>query len=103
MILPARKHGTLTQARRPRHGLRRAAFNAARRRPCRGRRACVRVPCLRAGRIMRFCLRLIVAVTIVTTLSSTGHAQGPSGEPFYKGKTLRLIISVGVAGGFGEY
>ena len=24
-------------------------------------------------------------------------------EPFYKGKSLRLIISVGVAGGFGEY
>ena len=24
-------------------------------------------------------------------------------EPYYKGKTVRLIISVGVAGGFGEY
>ena len=36
-----------------------------------------------------------------------GHAEriraGTTGEPFYKGKTLRLIISVGVAGGFGEY
>ena len=24
-------------------------------------------------------------------------------EPFYKGKTVRIVISVGVAGGFGEY
>jgi tripartite-type tricarboxylate transporter receptor subunit TctC len=36
-------------------------------------------------------------------LSIAGAGQGLAQEPYYKGKTVRLIISVGVAGGFGEY
>ena len=32
-----------------------------------------------------------------------GANPSPAQEPYYKGKTIRLIISVGVAGGFGEY
>jgi tripartite-type tricarboxylate transporter receptor subunit TctC len=32
-----------------------------------------------------------------------GASQSQAQEPYYKGKTIRLIISVGVAGGFGEY
>jgi tripartite-type tricarboxylate transporter receptor subunit TctC len=33
--------------------------------------------------------------------SSSGQTQG--GADFYQGKTLRIVISTGVAGGFGEY
>jgi tripartite-type tricarboxylate transporter receptor subunit TctC len=36
-------------------------------------------------------------------LSVAGVGSSPAQEPYYKGKTIRLIISVGVAGGFGEY
>jgi tripartite-type tricarboxylate transporter receptor subunit TctC len=36
-------------------------------------------------------------------LTVTGASPGLAQEPYYKGKTIRLIISVGVAGGFGEY
>jgi len=36
-------------------------------------------------------------------LALTGVSPGQAQEPYYKGKTIRLIISVGVAGGFGEY
>jgi tripartite-type tricarboxylate transporter receptor subunit TctC len=32
-----------------------------------------------------------------------GASPGLAQEPYYKDKTIRLIISVGVAGGFGEY
>ncbi|MGH6771276.1 MAG: Bug family tripartite tricarboxylate transporter substrate binding protein [Xanthobacteraceae bacterium] len=48
-----------------------------------------------AGRLGLF------AVTAGALLAASGaaHAQ----EPYYKGKTIRLIISVGVAGGFAEY
>ena len=31
------------------------------------------------------------------------HGQAQSGADFYQGKTLRIVISTGVAGGFGEY
>jgi tripartite-type tricarboxylate transporter receptor subunit TctC len=48
---------------------------------------------------MRFGLRLISGIAMMAALAGGAAAQ----EPFYKGKTLRLIISVGVAGGFGEY
>ena len=37
------------------------------------------------------------------SLALAGTSPGLAQEPFYKGKTIRLIISVGVAGGFGEY
>jgi tripartite-type tricarboxylate transporter receptor subunit TctC len=36
-------------------------------------------------------------------LALTAASPGATQEPYYKGKTVRLIISVGVAGGFGEY
>lgn len=36
-------------------------------------------------------------------LAVAGANPSPAQEPYYKGKTIRLIISVGVAGGFGEY
>ena len=31
------------------------------------------------------------------------HGQAQGGTDFYQGKTLRIVISTGVAGGFGEY
>jgi tripartite-type tricarboxylate transporter receptor subunit TctC len=43
-------------------------------------------------------LRLSLGIAL-SALASAAVAD----EPFYKGKTIRLIISVGVAGGFGEY
>src|SRR5262245_60809511 len=36
-------------------------------------------------------------------LALAGAGPTLAQEPYYKGKTIRLIISVGVAGGFGEY
>jgi len=36
-------------------------------------------------------------------LALAGASPSQAQEPYYKGKTIRLIISVGVAGGFGEY
>jgi len=44
-------------------------------------------------------LRAILIVIGVLGVGQCASAQ----EPFYKGKTVRLIISVGVAGGFAEY
>ena len=51
---------------------------------------------------MRVAVRLTVGlfgVALVAANATHSFAQ----EPFYKGKSVRLIISVGVAGGFGEY
>jgi tripartite-type tricarboxylate transporter receptor subunit TctC len=48
---------------------------------------------------MRAALRLAAGLVLAAVFAIPCQAQ----EPFYKGKTLRLIISVGVAGGFGEY
>jgi tripartite-type tricarboxylate transporter receptor subunit TctC len=36
-------------------------------------------------------------------LTGAAAAQGTSGEPFYKGKQIRIVISTGVAGGYAEY
>src|SRR3954470_10377763 len=47
---------------------------------------------------MRVGLRLILVMAL-SVLASAANAQ----EPFFRGKTIRLVISVGVAGGFGEY
>lgn len=44
-------------------------------------------------------MRSILAVLLLIGQGATGHAQ----EEFYKGKTLRIVISTGVAGGFAEY
>lgn len=49
---------------------------------------------------MRFsAARLLWTLPLLFALASPGFAQ----EPFYKGKTLRLLISAGVAGGYAEY
>ena len=48
---------------------------------------------------MQLGLRVISGMALAAALSTATAAQ----EPYYKGKTIRLIISVGVAGGFGEY
>jgi tripartite-type tricarboxylate transporter receptor subunit TctC len=44
-------------------------------------------------------MRLILALLLVAAQGAACHAQ----EEFYKGKTLRIVISTGVAGGFAEY
>jgi tripartite-type tricarboxylate transporter receptor subunit TctC len=44
-------------------------------------------------------MRLMVAILLAALGAGSSHAQ----EPFYKGKTLRIVISTGVAGGYGEY
>src|SRR5262245_46888122 len=44
-------------------------------------------------------MRLILTILFSALLGASCQAQ----EPFYKGKTLRVVISTGVAGGFGEY
>jgi tripartite-type tricarboxylate transporter receptor subunit TctC len=44
-------------------------------------------------------IRVILAIALAAAFAGPSHAQ----EPFYKGKTLRIVISTGVAGGYGEY
>lgn len=44
-------------------------------------------------------VRLLLALASLAVPLSAGAAQ----EEFYRGKTLRIVISTGVAGGFGEY
>jgi tripartite-type tricarboxylate transporter receptor subunit TctC len=44
-------------------------------------------------------MRSILAVLLLVVQSAACHAQ----DEFYKGKTLRIVISTGVAGGFAEY
>lgn len=48
---------------------------------------------------MRLATRLICGLLLAGAVASPGFAQ----EPFYKGKQLRILISAGVAGGYGEY
>jgi tripartite-type tricarboxylate transporter receptor subunit TctC len=48
---------------------------------------------------MRPAIRLICGLLLSLMLCSPGLAQ----EPFYKGKTLRILISAGVAGGYAQY
>jgi tripartite-type tricarboxylate transporter receptor subunit TctC len=43
------------------------------------------------------------AALLGVALALAGASPTLTQEPYYKGKTIRLIISVGVAGGFGEY
>jgi tripartite-type tricarboxylate transporter receptor subunit TctC len=45
----------------------------------------------------------MVAGLFGVALAMAGASPSSAQEPYYKGKTIRLIISVGVAGGFGEY
>ncbi len=43
--------------------------------------------------------RLIFGLLLATALPASAHAQAS----FYKGKTIRIVISTGVAGGYAEY
>jgi tripartite-type tricarboxylate transporter receptor subunit TctC len=51
---------------------------------------------------MRSSLRLIRPLLLLLAMAPRPSLAQDEGA-FYKGKTIRLIISVGVAGGFGEY
>jgi tripartite-type tricarboxylate transporter receptor subunit TctC len=50
-------------------------------------------------------MRMARLAASLLAFSFIAAAAGPAWaqEPFFKGKTVRIIISVGVAGGFGEY
>src|SRR3954467_13918892 len=41
------------------------------------------------------------AVQLAATSSDSAHAQ--ASEPFYKSKTIHILLSAGVAGGYAEY
>jgi tripartite-type tricarboxylate transporter receptor subunit TctC len=43
----------------------------------------------------------VLGIMIAAALGAPANAQ--EGAPFYRGKTLRIVISTGVAGGYGEY
>jgi len=49
---------------------------------------------------MRLCPRLIFGIVLAALPSSLGWAQGAA---FFKGKTIRILLSAGVAGGYAEY
>ena len=52
---------------------------------------------------MRFAL-LAVTICLVSSLASTpAFAQAQEPTPFYRGKTIRIVISTGVACGYAEY
>jgi hypothetical protein len=44
---------------------------------------------------------LVLGLLLVALQTSLGQTQ--TAADFYQGKTLRIVISTGVAGGFGEY
>ena len=46
------------------------------------------------------CARLILGVGLATLLACPGVAQDAA---FFKGKTIRILLSAGVAGGYAEY
>ena len=48
-----------------------------------------------------FFLRATLGILVASATPSPSRAQDGAG--FYRGKTLRIVISTGVAGGFGEY
>ncbi len=50
---------------------------------------------------MRRAKRLICGLLLV--LASGGASPAQDNAPFYKGKTIRVLISAGVAGGYAEY
>jgi len=51
--------------------------------------------------MMRRGMQLVVSMLLAAATVGSSHAQ--DGAPFYKGKTIRIIISAGVAGGYAEY
>src|SRR5262245_42870331 len=50
---------------------------------------------------MRPGLRLLIAS--IVALAPPGLAAAQEGTPFYKGKSIRILLSAGVAGGYAEY
>ena len=50
--------------------------------------------------IMRACMRTILGLALGITLAWPGIAQDVG---FFKGKTIRILLSAGVAGGYAEY
>jgi tripartite-type tricarboxylate transporter receptor subunit TctC len=52
---------------------------------------------------MRFDIRLALAGLLGLGLSLPAPQAAKAQEPFYKGKTIRFIISAGVAGGYARY
>src|SRR5262245_3573371 len=44
-------------------------------------------------------LRSIIGALLIAACPAVASAQ----EPFYRGKTIRIVISTGVAGGYAEY
>jgi tripartite-type tricarboxylate transporter receptor subunit TctC len=50
---------------------------------------------------MRLAVGAVVGVLAVAAIPHPGAAQ--EAAPFYKGKTIRIVISTGVAGGYAEY
>jgi tripartite-type tricarboxylate transporter receptor subunit TctC len=62
-------------------------------------RAFLRMRPLAAGAL--FFLRAALGILLASATPSPSWAQDGAG--FYRGKTLRIVISTGVAGGFGEY
>src|SRR4026208_615215 len=67
-------------------------------RPAPGRAFLSRRPIV-AGAL--FFLRATPGILVASATPSPSRAQDGAG--FYRGKTLRIVISTGVAGGFGEY
>jgi tripartite-type tricarboxylate transporter receptor subunit TctC len=49
---------------------------------------------------MRFATRLILGVGLAASAASFGQAQDAA---FFKGKTIRILLSAGVTGGYAEY
>ena len=50
---------------------------------------------------MRLAIRLILGLALATTAAT--HPLAAQDAPFFKGKTIRILISAGVAGGYNEY
>ncbi len=48
-------------------------------------------------------MRLAVGSILAILIVAPGAASAQAAPPFYKGKTIRIVISTGVAGGYAEY
>src|SRR5437762_12750097 len=55
------------------------------------------------GRPLKYGQCLLFLSSVVCLLSSVGTVAAQAAAPFYKGKTIRIVISTGVAGGSAEY
>ena len=57
----------------------------------------------RPERMARWVPTLAGTTLLLLAAVQASHGQAQGGADFYKGKTIRIVISTGVAGGFGEY